>query len=121
MFRKVGAGFRKSRKSLVGIFKGRRQRDGEGEQEEENKFPFGVPGEEASTGVSYATAEGEITRESGESRKSMVFGEREGQTPTQVEGQRGSGKKGRGKKKAEQVVIRGILKSIPPLYPPFFL
>ena len=89
----------------MGIFKGRRQRDTTEETEEENKFPFGVPGEEASTGVSYATAEGEMTRESGESRKSMVFQEREQPVEQKVQVKKG-------KKKTEQVVVRGILKSM---------
>lgn len=81
----------------------------------ENKFPFGVPGEEvSSTGVvTYATAEGEMSRESGECRKSMVFQEREQQT---VETKKKQHHKGKGKLKAEPVVIRGILKSTPPYF-----
>ena len=121
MLRKVGASFRKSRKSLVGMLKGRPRRPRLGDDEEgeegggENKFPFGVPGEEvSSTGVvTYATAEGEMSRESGECRKSMVFQEREQQT---VETKKKQHHKGKGKLKAEPVVIRGILKSTPPYF-----
>jgi hypothetical protein len=68
--------------------------------EVENKFPFGVPGEEASVGISYATAEGEIAGEmTEERRKSMIFGDRETK----------KGKKGKGKD-SPPTAIRGILK-----------
>ena len=98
----------------MGIFKGRRRErtDGENAAEEEDKFPFGVPGEDdaVTSGISYVIAQGEMSRESDESgrRKSMVFQEREGM---QVEPKAVSSKKGKAKKKGEPVVIRGILKS----------
>jgi hypothetical protein len=113
MLRKMSQGFKKSRKSIIGIFKGAKGRraareEGEQEEEPEDKFPFGVPGEESSVKVSYATAEGEFSNEEGERRKSMVFSEREAST---VQVQLSSKKKGKGKQSAEPVNIRGILKS----------
>jgi hypothetical protein len=81
--------------------------------ERENKFPFGVPGEEdnnpASVGVSYATAEGEISREGEDSRrKSTVFSEREA-IIVKVTPKRGKLSK---PKVIEPAHVRGILKSI---------
>jgi hypothetical protein len=102
MLRKMSSGLKKSRKSIIGIFKGARPRRGDGE-EEENKFPFGVPGEEASVAVCHATVEGQVVRPSEERRKSTVFSERE---TTKKE------KKGKGKQKVEVVNLRGILKRI---------
>jgi hypothetical protein len=101
MLRKMSQGIKRSRKSIIGIFKGarRRRRDEIGE-EEEDKFPFGVPGEETSVGVSYVTVEGEISRESDERRKSMIFSDRETSLKTKVS-----------KQKFENGSIRGILKS----------
>lgn len=101
MLRKMSQGIKRSRKSIIGIFKGarRRQREAE-EEEEEDKFPFGVPGEESSVGISYVTVEGEISRESEERRKSMVFSDREASLKPKVS-----------KQKFETGSIRGILKS----------
>jgi hypothetical protein len=113
MLRKMSQGFKKSRKSIIGIFKGAKRRareEGDQDEEPEDKFPFGVPGEESSVKVSYATAEGEFSNEEGERRKSMVFSEREAST-VQVQL---SKKKGKGKQLAEPVSIRGILKSTKP-------
>lgn len=96
----------------MGLFKGatvRRRREAEEEQDQEDqedKFPFGVPGEEASVGVSYATAEGELSKERDESRRSMVFADRETQTSTSKKG-------GKSKNKSKEPVnLRGILKCI---------
>jgi len=90
------------------------EEDGEADAEEgerENKFPFGVPGEDGVGVVTYATAEGEMSRESGESRKSMVFQERE-QPSVEQNKKRNHHHYHKGKgKKSEPVVIRGILKS----------
>lgn len=120
--RTLSSGFRKSRKSIIGIFKGGRRRsqgtngyEDEQDTERENKFPFGVPGEEdnnaASVGVSYATAEGEISREGEDSRrKSTVFSEREA-IIVKVTSKRGKLSK---PKVVEPANIRGILKSTTP-------
>lgn len=82
----------------------------------ENKFPFGVPGEEASVGVSYATAEGEMSHDTGEERrKSMIFADREGNPMTTLQIKKGKGNKGKAK---EPLVVRSILKSSPPFSAP---
>jgi hypothetical protein len=99
MLRKMSQGIKRSRKSIIGIFKGGRRRPREAEEEEEDKFPFGVPGEESTVGVSYVTVEGELSRESEERRKSMVFSDRET-----------SLKPKSSKQKFETGSIRGILK-----------
>ena len=111
LIRNLSSGFRKSRKSIIGIFKGGRRRSQAANTEEENKFPFGIPGEEdtSSVGISYATAEGEISRETEDTRrKSTVFSERE-TIVIKV-----SSKKGRSSKSktVEPTNIRGILKRI---------
>ena len=106
MIRNLSSGFRKSRKSIIGIFKGGKNRRDESE-DTEDKFPFGVPGEEgeASVGISYATAEGEISKDNVERRRSTVFSERE---TVQI-----TSKKSKGKS-TEHNNLRGILKSITP-------
>lgn len=101
MLRKMSQGIKRSRKSIIGIFKGARRRPKEDvDDDQEDKFPFGVPGEETSVGVSYVTVEGEISSESEERRKSMIFADRETSLKT-----KGS------KQKFETGSIRGILKS----------
>ena len=109
LIRNLSSGFRKSRKSIIGIFKGGKNRKEESE-DTEDKFPFGVPGEEgeASVGVSYATAEGEISKDNEERRKSTIFSERD--TTVQI-----TPKKTKGKS-TEPATLRGILKSITPKY-----
>lgn len=102
--RKMSQGIKRSRKSIIGIFKGARRRSRvelETGEEQEDKFPFGVPGEEPAVGVSYATVEGEISRESDERRKSMIFSDRD----TSLK------KKGSKPKFENGSVPRGILKS----------
>jgi len=116
MLRKMSQGLKRSRKSIIGIFKGatRRRKRGVpdvedvGEEEEEDKFPFGVPGEE-NVGVSYISAEGEIA-EMGDRRKSMVFSDRETSVKESVQLIL-SGKK-KGKKHLDTTPVKGILKSI---------
>ena len=104
LIRNLSSGFRKSRKGIIGIFKGGRSRK-DADEDTEDKFPFGVPGEEgeASVGVSYATAEGEISKDNEERRRSTVFSERE--TTVQI-----TSKKSKGKSR-EPANLRGILKS----------
>jgi hypothetical protein len=103
LLRSLSSGFRKSRRSIIGIFKGhRRVSAADDDDEVENKFPFGVPGEEASVGVSYATAEGEIAEMTEERRKSTIFGDREKKSK-------------KGKKDSPPTTIRGILKCRLPL------
>jgi len=86
------------------------------DDEQEDKFPFGVPGEEASVGVSYATAEGEMSTDGGdERRKSMIFADRDGSPSSTVTLQVKKGKGNKGKVKNAIVPVRGILKS-PPLH-----
>lgn len=101
MLRKVSQGLKKSRKSIIGIFKATAGKKKEPHiAEEEDKFPFGDPEEDgATTGVCYATIEGEIARNSEERRKSMVFAERDEAVQPSA------------KKKNEPGNLRGILKS----------
>jgi hypothetical protein len=101
MLRKMGQGFKRSRKSIIGIFKGARRRKREQEETEEEKFPFGVP--EENVGVSYISAEGEIA-ELGDRRKSMVFTERESTVRTVRNLLTG-------RKEKKSTTIKGILKS----------
>lgn len=105
LIRNISSGFRKSRKSIIGIFKGGKNRR-DADEDPEDKFPFGVPGEEgeASVGVSYATAEGEISKDNEERRKSTVFSERE--TTVQIVSKKSKGNS------TEPTNIRGILKSM---------
>lgn len=105
LIRNISSGFKKSRKSIIGIFKGGKNRK-DADEDTEDKFPFGVPGEEgeASVGVSYATAEGEISKDNEERRKSTVFSERE--TTVQIVSKKSKGKS------TEPTNIRGILKSM---------
>jgi len=114
----MSQGFKKSRNSIIGIFKGASRKPRitieDDEEGSENKFPFGVPEEEesggngASVGISYATAEGEISggkgreSEDGRRRKSMVFGERETMRKVPI----------RRTESASSIPIRGILKSM---------
>ena len=121
MLRKMSQGIKRGRKSIIGIFKGARRRGresqvememmmGEEEEEAEDKFPFGVPGEENTTQVSYVSVEGEMSAEIGDRRKSTVFSERESTLQIQL-----GKKKGKGRKvNLDSTPIRGILKSISP-------
>ena len=117
LLRSISSGLRKSRKGIMEIFRGSRRRmggssslgeDDDLEEEQEDKFPFGVPGEEASVGMCYATAEGEMSTD--ERRKSMIFADREASTMTR---QIKKGKGNKGKAKDRIVPVRGILKSPP--------
>jgi len=81
------------------------------EEDQEDKFPFGVPGEEASVGVTYATAEGEMSTD--ERRKSMIFADREGTSSSTITLQIKKGRGNKGKAKGPIVPVRGILKSPP--------
>jgi hypothetical protein len=79
IFRRVSSGFKKSRRSIIGIFKGGKNvKAGEFDfEDEEDKFPFGIPDEGTpAVSVTYVTAEGELLQISEERRKSMVFSER---------------------------------------------
>jgi hypothetical protein len=95
-------------------------------EDDDNKFPFGVPGEEdededsGNVGVSYVSVEGQIGgRRSGSGsegrRKSMVFSERDG-IPGKDDIVPISGKKGKSKRRKEPMPpppnLKGILKSI---------
>jgi hypothetical protein len=96
----MSSGLKKSRKSIIGIFKGGRKRE-----DEENKFPFGTEEDTvASVAISHVTVEGDFTRGSDDRRKSMVFVDREGKKE---------------KSRTENVGLRGILKRIFPKSPFF--
>jgi hypothetical protein len=107
----------KNPKSLQRLFKGSRRplnNDDDDDVDEggENKFPFGVPGEEEGVvGVCYATAEGEVSRDDDGRRKSMVFSERA--TEVVSEQVQVSKKKNKVKEGKQEIAVKGILKRTP--------